>query len=138
MRKAAGDGGGGTVSSGKQVRHKCHNGRLCRHFGRAKMGLLVQCLAFWAGQDVNVVEYVRTRQTCQRTKAEPAALWDAQPVHCSLAQHCTMNAPPGWVREELRMVAPCMSTGLPSVAVSPGKMGRKKASTASSLTNVCT
>ncbi len=27
-------------------------------------------LAFWVGQDVNMAEYVRTCQTCQRTKAE--------------------------------------------------------------------
>ena len=27
-------------------------------------------LAFWVGQDVDVAEYVRSCQTCQRTKAE--------------------------------------------------------------------
>ncbi len=36
----------------------------------AKTGSLVWRLAFWVGQDVSVAEYVRTCQTCQRTKAE--------------------------------------------------------------------
>jgi hypothetical protein len=37
---------------------------------RAKTGSLVRCLAFWVGQEVEVAEYVRTCQTCQRTKEE--------------------------------------------------------------------
>ncbi len=36
------------------------------HFGRAKSGSLVRRLAFWAGQDLDVVECVRACQTCQR------------------------------------------------------------------------
>ena len=40
------------------------------HFGRAKTGSLVRRLALWVSQDVDVVEYVRSCQTCQRTKAE--------------------------------------------------------------------
>ena len=53
-----------------QVLRECHDGPLGGHFGRAKTGSLVRRLAFWVGQDVDVAEYVRTCQTCQRTKAE--------------------------------------------------------------------
>ena len=49
---------------------ECHDGPLGGHFGRAKTGSLVRRLAFWVGQDVDVAEYVRSCQTCQRTKAE--------------------------------------------------------------------
>ena len=50
-----------------------HNGQLGRYFGRANTGSLVHRLAFWVGQDVDAVEYVRSCQTCQRTKAEHCA-----------------------------------------------------------------
>ena len=53
-----------------QVLRECHDGPLGGHFGRAKTGSLVRRLAFWVGQDVDVAEYVRLCQTCQRTKAE--------------------------------------------------------------------
>ena len=53
-----------------QVLRECHDGPLGGHFGRAKTGSLVRRLAFWVGQDRDVAEYVRTCQTCQRTKAE--------------------------------------------------------------------
>jgi hypothetical protein len=53
-----------------QVLRECHDGPLGGHFGRAKTGSLVRRLAFWVGQDVEVAEYVRSCQTCQRTKAE--------------------------------------------------------------------
>ena len=53
-----------------QVLRECHDGPLGGHFGRAKTGSLVRRLAFWAGLDVDVAEYVRSCQTCQRTKAE--------------------------------------------------------------------
>jgi hypothetical protein len=53
-----------------QVLRECHDVPLGGHFGRAKTGSLVRRLAFWVGQDVDVAEYVRTCQTCQRTKAE--------------------------------------------------------------------
>ncbi len=49
-----------------QVLRECHDGPLGGHFGRAKTGLLVRRLAFWVGQDRDVIEYVRTFQTCQR------------------------------------------------------------------------
>ena len=52
------------------VLRECHNGPLGGHFGRAKTGSLVRHLAFWVGEDVDVAEYVRSCQTCQRTKAE--------------------------------------------------------------------
>ena len=54
-----------------QVLRECHDGPLGGHFGRAKTGSLVRRLAFWVGQDVDVAEYVRSCQTCQRTKVEP-------------------------------------------------------------------
>ena len=53
-----------------QVLRECHDGPLGGHFGRAKTVSLVRRLAFWVGQDVDVAEYVRTCQTCQRTKAD--------------------------------------------------------------------
>ena len=53
-----------------QVLRECHDGPLGGHFGRAKTGSLVRRLAFWIGQDRDVAEYVRTCETCQRTKAE--------------------------------------------------------------------
>ena len=53
-----------------QVLRECHDGPLGGHFGRAKTGSLVRRLAFWVGQDIDVAEYVRSCQTCQRTKAE--------------------------------------------------------------------
>ena len=53
----------------EQVLRECHDGPLGGHFGRTKTGSLVRRLAFWVGQDVDVAEYVRTCQTCQRTKA---------------------------------------------------------------------
>jgi hypothetical protein len=53
-----------------QVLGECHDGPLGGHFDRAKTGSLVRRLALWVGQDVDVAEYVRTCQTCQRTKAE--------------------------------------------------------------------
>ena len=53
-----------------QVLRECHDGPLGGHFGRAKTGSLVRRLAFWVGQDVDVAEYVRSCQTCQRVKAE--------------------------------------------------------------------
>jgi hypothetical protein len=53
-----------------QVLSECHDGPLGGHFGRAKTGSLVRRLAFWVGQDRDMAEYVRTCQTCQRTKAE--------------------------------------------------------------------
>ena len=53
-----------------QVLRECHDAPLGGHFGRAKTGSLVRRLAFWVGQDVDVAEYVRSCQTCQRTKAE--------------------------------------------------------------------
>ena len=53
-----------------QVLRECHDGPLGGHFGRSKTGSLVRRLAFWVGQDVDVAEYVRSCQTCQRTKAE--------------------------------------------------------------------
>jgi hypothetical protein len=72
-----------------------------------------------------------------------AARWDAQPVHSSLAPlvqqaalHHKRSA--GGAREALRMAVPCLSTGLPSVAATPYKMGPKKASTTSSRTKVWT
>ena len=60
-------GGGGLRA---QVLRECHDGPLGGHFGRAKTGSLVRRLAFWVGQDVDVAEYVRSCQTCQRVKAE--------------------------------------------------------------------
>ena len=59
--------GGGLLA---QVLRECHDGPLGGHFGRAKTGSLVRRLAFWVGQDVDVAEYVRSCQTCQRVKAE--------------------------------------------------------------------
>ena len=59
--------GGGLRS---QVLRECHDGPLGGHFGRAKTGSLVRRLAFWVSQDGDVAEYVRSCQTCQRTKAE--------------------------------------------------------------------
>ena len=53
-----------------QILRNCHDGPLEEDFGRAKTGSLAQRLAFWVGQDVDVAEYVRSCQTCQRTKAE--------------------------------------------------------------------
>ncbi len=53
-----------------QVLRECHDGPLGGHFERAKMEWLVRRLDFWVGQDVDVVEYVRSCQTCQHTKAE--------------------------------------------------------------------
>jgi hypothetical protein len=53
-----------------QVLRECHDGPLGGHFGLAKTGLLVRCLAFWVDQDIDVAEHVRSCQTCQRTKAE--------------------------------------------------------------------
>ena len=53
-----------------QVLRECHDGPLGGHFGRAKTGSLVRRLAFWIGQGRDVAEYVRTCETCQRTKAE--------------------------------------------------------------------
>jgi hypothetical protein len=53
-----------------QVLQECHDGQLGGHFGRAKTGSMVQRLAFWVWQDVEVAEYVCTCQTCQRTKTE--------------------------------------------------------------------
>ena len=56
-----------------QALRECHDAGALRtggHFGRAEMGSLVRRLAFWVGQDVDVAEYVRSCQTCQRTKAE--------------------------------------------------------------------
>ena len=53
-----------------QVLRECHDGPLGGHFGRAKTGSLVCLLAFWVGQDVDVAEYARSCQTCQRTKAD--------------------------------------------------------------------
>jgi hypothetical protein len=63
---------------------ECHDCPLGRHFCQAKMGLLVLSLDFWVGQDVDVAEYVRTCQTCQRTKAEHGGqrgLLHALPLH---------------------------------------------------------
>ena len=54
----------------EQVLRECHDGPLSGHFGRSKTSSLVRRLAFWVGQDVDVAEYVRSCQTCQRTKAE--------------------------------------------------------------------
>lgn len=53
-----------------QVLRECHDGPLGGHFGRTKTGSLVRRLAFWVCQDVDVAEYVRSCQTCQRSKAE--------------------------------------------------------------------
>jgi hypothetical protein len=56
-----------------QVLREYHDGPLGGHFGRAKTGSLVRRLAFWVGKSGrrrNVAEYVRSCQTCQRTKAE--------------------------------------------------------------------
>ena len=54
----------------EQVLRECHDGPLSGHFGRSKTSSLVRRLAFWVGQDVDVAEYVRSCQTCQRTKAD--------------------------------------------------------------------
>ena len=54
----------------EQVLQECHDGPLGGHFGRTKTSSLVRRLAFWVGQDVDVAEYVRSCQTCQRTKAD--------------------------------------------------------------------
>ena len=53
-----------------QVLRECHDGPLGGHFGRAKSESLVRRLTFWVGQELDVAEYVRSCQTCQRTKAE--------------------------------------------------------------------
>ncbi len=53
-----------------QVLRECHDGPLGGHLGRAKTGSLVRRLAFWVGQDVDVAEYVRSCQTCQRTNVK--------------------------------------------------------------------
>ena len=53
----------------EQVLLECHDGPLGGHFGETKTGSLVQRLALWVGQDVDVAEYIRTCQTCQHTKA---------------------------------------------------------------------
>ena len=36
-------------------------------------GLLVRRLVFWLGQDVDIAEFVNSRQTCQRSKMEHGA-----------------------------------------------------------------
>jgi hypothetical protein len=64
-----------------QVLHKCHDGQLGGHFGRAKTGSLVHSLAFWVGQDIAVAEYVCTCQTCQRTKVEHCSHWQRGLLH---------------------------------------------------------
>ena len=53
-----------------QVLRECHAGPLGGHFGRARTGSLVRRLAFWVRQDVDVAEYFRSSQTCQRVKAD--------------------------------------------------------------------
>jgi hypothetical protein len=53
-----------------QVLRECHDGPLGGQFGWAITGSLVCRLAFWVGQDRDVVEHVRMCQTCQRLKAE--------------------------------------------------------------------
>jgi hypothetical protein len=53
-----------------QVLRECHDGPLGGHFDWAKTGSLVRRLAFGVGQDREIAEYLRTCQTCQRTKAE--------------------------------------------------------------------
>jgi hypothetical protein len=69
-------------------------------------------------------------------RVQPAARGDAQPVHGALAPTVQQAAShhEGGAREAPRMAVPCLSTGLPSVAAAPRKMGPKKASTASSCT----
>ena len=57
----------------EQVLRQCRDGPLGGHFGRAKTGSLVRHLAFWVGQDVDVAEYVRSCQTCQRPRRSTAA-----------------------------------------------------------------
>jgi hypothetical protein len=54
----------GCASRLAEVR-ECHDGPLGGHFGRTKTVSLVRRLAFWAGQDVDVAEYVRKCQSCQ-------------------------------------------------------------------------
>ena len=74
-----------------QVLRECHDGPLGRHFGRAKTGSLVRRLAFWVGQDVDVAEYVRSCQTCKRTKAEHGAVTAAH-VGSSIPCRCRRGA----------------------------------------------
>ena len=60
----------------------CHDGPLGGRFGRAKTGSLVRRLAFWVCQDFDVAEYVRSRQTCQRAKAEHGGPRSSIPCRC--------------------------------------------------------
>ena len=64
-------GGGGLRA---QLLNECHDGPIGGHrdFGRAKTGSLIRGLAFWVGQDVDVAEYVRSCQTCQRSERTKA------------------------------------------------------------------
>ncbi len=62
---------------------ECQDGPLGGHLGRAKTGSLVWHLAFWVRQNVDVAGYVRSCQTCQRTKEEhggPRGLLHPLPV----------------------------------------------------------
>ena len=60
------DGGG----LRRRVLQECHDSPLGGHFGGAKTAALVRRLAFWPGLYRDVTDYVRSCDTCQRTKAE--------------------------------------------------------------------
>ena len=53
-----------------RILRECHDTPLGGHFGRHKTASLVRRLTFWPGQTRDVAEYVRSCDTCQRTKAE--------------------------------------------------------------------
>ena len=60
------DGGG----LRQRILRECHDTPLGGHFGRHKTGSLTRRLTFWPGQTRDVAEFVRSCDTCQRTKAE--------------------------------------------------------------------
>ena len=54
----------------QRILRECHDTPLGGHFGRHKTASLTRMLTFWPGQTRDVGEYVRSCDTCQRTKAE--------------------------------------------------------------------
>ena len=54
----------------RRILQECHDTPLGGHFGRHKTAALVRRLAFWPGLSRDVATYVRSCDTCQRTKAE--------------------------------------------------------------------
>jgi len=54
----------------RRILQECHDTPLGGHFGRHKTAALVRRLAFWPGLSTEVAQYVRSCDTCQRTKAD--------------------------------------------------------------------